>query len=195
MEAQCAAPLRKLSRRKIILPGMKPNRKSTNLAGPKKKILINTRNTILITSLLLLIMAISPSSGAAAEFSLAWDPNCNVNPTLIGYTIYYSAGSPVTADPDGADIVYISLDDPDFDPDQPAFEITDLEDDVEYYFTVTAIYEDGESDMSNEVSGTNSHTETSPDSNLQYVNSNSTFTGSSSGGCFINILNEPDKPN
>ena len=182
-----APPLHKLHEKRIINPELKPNCKRVNKVDPNKNILIKARNSILITSLLLMIMSISPTNGATADFALAWDPNCNVDPTLIGYTIYYSAGSPVTADPDNADIIYISLDDPDFDPDQPAFEIADLDDDVEYYFTVTAMYKGGESDMSNEISSTNGDIEASPDSSLQYIDSTSTSSGSS-GGCFINTL-------
>ena len=59
---------------------------------------------------------------------------------------------------------------------------------MKYYFTVTAMYKGGESDMSNEISSTNGDIEASPDSSLQYIDSTSTSSGSS-GGCFINTLN------
>jgi hypothetical protein len=111
----------------------------------------------------LMTILISATGGSAANFPLAWDPNCNDYPTLIGYNLYYSAGSSVVADPDSADVVCISLDDPHFDPDHPGYEITGLLDGVKYYFAVSAVYEDGESDLSNEISGTKSSNVTLPD--------------------------------
>ena len=138
------------------------------------------------------IMLVFAAGGMAAEFSLAWDPNCNEDPTLIGYNIYYKAGASVTADPDSADLVYIALDDPDFNPDQPGCMVSDLQEDVEYYFAVSAVYEDGESDLSNEISGTRSSSDSHQNSSPP--NSGLTPTGSSgsgsSGGCFINSLIE-----
>jgi hypothetical protein len=139
------------------------------------------------------IMLIFATSGAAAEFSLAWDPNCNEDPTLIGYNIYYSAGESVMADPDSADFIYIALNDPDFNPDQPGFTVTGLEDDVEYFFAVSAVYEDGESDLSNEISNIRNSSDTPPDStppsdvNLSPTPTSASGTGSS-GGCFISSL-------
>ena len=104
----------------------------------------------------LTIMLIAATTVSAATFSLAWDPNCNGDPTLIGYNIYYSAGVSVRTNPESAKIVYIPLDSRDFNPDQPAYEVTGLQNDVKYFFIVTAVYKDGESDMSNEISGTRS---------------------------------------
>lgn len=149
---------------------------------PKRKNFMQARTSMLTAALLLLSVVICSKAAVAADFSLAWDPNCSVNPALSGYTIYYSEGSSVTAVPDSADMIYISLDDPDFDPGQPAFKVTGLQDGVKYYFTVTAVYEDGESDMSNEVSGINGSSLASSESNTA-----STSSGSS-GGCFINYL-------
>ena len=111
------------------------------------------------------VMLILATSGTAAEFSLAWDPNCNEDPTLIGYNLYYNAGTSVLSDPDGADYIYIALNDPDFNPDLPGFTVSGLQDDVEYYFTVSAVYEDGESDMSNEISGIRNGSDTPQDPN------------------------------
>jgi hypothetical protein len=139
------------------------------------------------------ILLVFATGGMAAEFSLAWAPNCNEAPTLIGYNLYYSAGAPVTTDPDNADYIYIALDDPDFDPDQPGYTVSDLEEDVEYYFTVSAVYEDGESGMSNEISSIRSSSDTPQDSSLPNNGSLSptpagSSGGGSSGGCFINSL-------
>jgi len=139
------------------------------------------------------ILLVFATGGMAAEFSLAWDPNCNEAPTLIGYNLYYKAGASVTADPDSADFIYIALDDPDFAPDQPGFTVSDLEEDVEYYFAVSAVYEDGESSMSNEISSIRSSSDTpqnssSPSNGSLSPNPAGSSAGSSSGGCFINSL-------
>jgi len=93
----------------------------------------------------------------------------------------------VLADPDGADIVYILLDDPGFDPDHPSYQFTDLQNGVEFYFTVSAVDDDGESDMSNKISGTNGDSNTNMDSNLT-PSQNSTSGSGASGGSFISTL-------
>ena len=108
------------------------------------------------------VILIFAASGSAAEFNLAWDPNCNEDPTLLGYNLYYNAGASVLTDPDGANYVYIALNDPDFNLDQPGYTVSGLQADVEYYFTVSAVYEDGESDMSNEISGIGSSADSDP---------------------------------
>lgn len=129
----------------------------------------------------LMTVLISAASGSAATFSLAWDPNCNADPTLTGYKIYYSAVSSVKADPNSAQNVYIPLDHPDFDPDHPSYKITDLPDDVVCYFAVAAVYKDGESDMSNEISGSSSNvTSSEPDTPPASDASTSTVTDSTS---------------
>jgi hypothetical protein len=139
------------------------------------------------------ILLVFATGGMAAEFSLAWDPNCNEAPTLIGYNLYYRSGASVTADPDSANFIYIALDDPDFDPDQPGFTVSGLEEDVEYYFTVSAVYEVEESSMSNEISSIRSSSDTPPDSSPPSNGSLSptpagSSAGGSSSGCFINSL-------
>jgi Fibronectin type III domain len=138
-----------------------------------------------ITGLLaiVLIMLLSATSCLAAEFTLAWDPNCDDEPSLIGYNIYFKAGSSVLADPDGAEMVYIDLTDPGFDRDQPSYTVTDLLKNVRYYFTVTAVYADDESDMSNETSAI----KTSSGSTLN-SNSDSSSSAGSGAGCFISSL-------
>lgn len=135
---------------------------------------------------LLLILLMWATSSLAGQLTLAWDPNCNADTNLIGYNLYYKAGSSVAADPDGANLIYIPLTDPDFDPDQPSYQVTGLTDSERYYFIVTAMYNDDESGMSNEVSaiigaggGQNSSINASSDG---------TSAGSSNGGCFIDSL-------
>ena len=124
----------------------------------------------------------------AREITLAWDLNpsdCDET-NLIGYNLYYRANSSAAADPDSADFIHIALSDPDFDPDHPSYQVTGLSDSESYYFFVTAIYNDDESTVSNEVSdissaggGQNSSIKASTDA---------ASAGSSGGGCFIESL-------
>jgi hypothetical protein len=127
------------------------------------------------------------SDSPAAEFTLAWDPNSNDYSNLIGYNLYYKEGSSIQNDLEGAVMIYIPLTETGFDPSQPSYAVTGLQDNVRYYFTVTAMYEDEESGMSNEVSAINDISDPS-DSNLN-SNSNSPSGGSSGAGCFITALN------
>lgn len=126
------------------------------------------------------------TTSSAGQLILAWDPCDSDSTDLIGYNLYYKAGSSAAADPDDADLVYIPLTDPDFDPDNPTYQVTGLSDSVRYYFAVTAMYNDDESGMSNEVSailgtggGQNSIIDTGTDE---------PSAGSSSGGCFFDSL-------
>jgi hypothetical protein len=140
----------------------------------------------LFTLLLILLMWVSTCP--AGQISLAWDPNPGYSggAYLIGYNLYYKAGSSVAADPNGADLVYISLTDPDFDPANPSYEVTGLSDTERYYFVVTAMYGDEESGTSNEVS-TLAGTAGGQNSSIN-AGTADTPAGSSSGGCFIDSL-------
>ena len=149
---------------------------------------IKTFGIGLVASTIIILSVASTLYGA--DITVAWDANCNENPDLIGYNIYYKAGSSVLADPQNADVIYIPLSDAGFNEAQPSYQITDLLNDVRYYFTVTAIYsndqiEDEESAMSNEVStGDNGN-----DTAISDGSSNSDSSGSSdSAGCFISDL-------
>jgi hypothetical protein len=136
----------------------------------------------------LFVLLVWTTNSLAGQFTLAWDPNpsdCD-GAALIGYNLYYKAGSSAAADPESADLIYIPLTDPDFDPDNPSYQVTGLSDSETYYFVVTAMYNDDESGISNEVSaaagggsGQNSSINASTDS---------TSAGSSGGGCFIDSL-------
>lgn len=85
------------------------------------------------------------ASASAYDVVLAWDPNAESD--LAGYKLYGSEGSP------GPPYVLFdtySLND--IDPDNPAGQISDLEDSTQYYFVVSAYdFEGFESDYSNEV--------------------------------------------
>jgi hypothetical protein len=118
----------------------------------------------------------------AAEITLAWDPHDLTHSGLIGYNLYYKENSSVQADPDGSMMIYIPVTETDFDPDNPGYTVTGLQDYTEYYFTITAMVGDDEGGMSNEVSAIINNTSA-------LASSTSSGAGSGgSGGCFINTL-------
>lgn len=132
---------------------------------------------------LFLAIFVCATISMAAEVTLAWDPYDNTHINLIGYNLYYKAGSSVQADPDGATLIYVPLSESGFDPDHPSYTVTGLLDDTRYYFTVTAMVGDDESGMSNEVSSINGA------SSLDSTPGTSAAVASGSGGgCFINML-------
>ena len=145
-------------------------------------------NCLIGCVLIVLVWATSSFSG---ELTLAWDPNCNDNPNLIGYNLYYKADSSVADNPDNANLIFIPLTEPGFDPDQPSYQVTGLSENVRYYFTVAAMYNDEESAMSNEASGMLNANSGTPDGSPGGSNTNVNSTadnstgGSSSAGCFI----------
>lgn len=136
-----------------------------------------------VTVGIIFVMIIFALAGVsqAAEVTLAWDPHDNTHTNLTGYNLYYKAGSSVQTDPDGATLIYIALTDPGFDPDNPSYTVTDLLDDTKYYFTVTAMVNDDESGMSNEVAATNG-------ASTLNTNTGTSAAGSGGGGCFISSL-------
>jgi hypothetical protein len=141
--------------------------------------------TVAIELILVMVIFAFASVSQAAEVTLAWDPHDNTHTNLTGYNLYYKAGSSVQADPNGATLIYIALTDPGFDPENPSYTVTDLLDDTQYFFTVTAMVEDDESGMSNEVSTTNGTSSLGP------TPTTGTPSAGSSGddGCFITSLN------
>lgn len=128
---------------------------------------------------------IGAASCMAAEVTLAWDPHELTHSGLIGYNLYYKENASVQADLDGSTMIYIPLTETDFDPDNPSYTVTGLQDYTQYYFTITAMVGDEESGLSNEVSainGASSALDTNSDTS-------STSSGAGSGaGCFINTL-------
>lgn len=134
------------------------------------------------------ILLMWAANSSAGQLTLAWDPNPSDydGTSLIGYNLYYKADSSVAADPDGANFVYISLTDPGFDPNHPSYQVTGLSDSERYYFVVTAMYNDDESSMSNEVSSI-SGTGGGQTSSIN-AGTDDNSAGSSSGGCFIDSL-------
>ena len=83
----------------------------------------------IITGLFFFVAA----TASAYDVVIAWDPNAE--PELAGYIIYVSEGSP---GPPYDPIDDLSLDD--IDPDNPAWQISDLDDSSEYYFVVSATF-------------------------------------------------------
>ena len=140
--------------------------------------------SVKITVAIFLILAFSlcATVSQAAEVTLAWDPHDNTHTNLIGYNLYYKADSSVQADPDGATLIYIPLTESGFDPDNPSYQVTGLQDDTQYYFTVTAMVGDEESGMSNEVSAINGA------SALDTNTGTSSTSSGVGGGCFISSL-------
>jgi hypothetical protein len=124
-----------------------------------------------------------PAVGMAADFELFWDPNCNSDPTLEGYYIYYIEEESVVFNPSDATEIYVPLSQNGFDPEAPSYLISGLIDDVKYCFTVSAWYGDEESVMSNEICGINGAYIPSPDGG-----SSDGTTSNLSGGCFIGAL-------
>jgi hypothetical protein len=108
----------------------------------KKCYSISRSYSFFIIAVLFFIMA---ATANAYDVVLAWDPNAESD--LAGYKLYGSEGSP---GPPYDLIDTYSLDD--IDPDNPAGQISDLDDNSEYYVVVTAYdLEGNESDYSNEV--------------------------------------------
>jgi hypothetical protein len=120
-----------------------------------------------------------PVMGLSADFELFWDSNCNTDPALEGYAINFRENGSVVSAPDEATTIFVGLTDNGFDPSDPSYQISDLQDDILYCFTVSAAYKDVDSSMSNEICGVNG---------LYTLNPNSAPTYNTSGGCFFNIL-------
>lgn len=125
--------------------------------------------TILISTTLFFSLV---TASVAADVVLAWDPNTEFD--LAGYIIYGSEGS------QGPPYEYIdTYPVEDIDLDNPRCMITELDDDIAYYFVVTAFDTQGnESGFSEEVCVENGEACTS-----------SIIAGSSGGGggggCFV----------
>lgn len=138
----------------------------------------------LIVSLLALL--VWTTNGWAGQITLAWDPSDSDGTNLIGYNLYYKADSSAAADPYSANLIYIPLTDPDFDPDHPSYQVTGLSDSARYYYVVTAMYNDDESEMSNEVTSMNGIG--GGQTSSINASTDGSSAGSSSGGCFIDSL-------
>lgn len=135
----------------------------------------------------MLACVLPTSVGMAADFEFAWDPPAS-GTRPQGYFLYFHSGASVLDDPDNANKVYIQATDPGFDPDRPGYALKDLEDEVYYYFVVTADYAGQESAFSNEVMGLNGKSVVSDEpisvlNNSPRTTSNSNASGG--GGCFI----------
>ena len=130
----------------------------------------------------LIVLLFVPAVGLTADFELYWDPNCNGDPDLEGYFIYYADDQSVLFNSQDATEIYVSLSDSGFDPNNPSYNVRGLIDGVRYCFAITAFYGEEESVLSNEICGVNgSYTQTP---GVQRSDSG----GSSGGGCFIGHL-------
>jgi hypothetical protein len=128
--------------------------------------------SIISLSLFLLASPVIPSA-LAADVTLAWDANPPED-HVDGYILYYRLGS--NDGPEGMDAyqgpspIVIPLEELG-NPSFPEYKLTGLRDDEEYWFSVKAYNNAGESQNSNWVG-------------YPYY----TFTGEEGGGCFINIV-------
>ncbi len=126
----------------------------------------------------------------AYDVILAWDPNDDAD--LAGYVLYVDDGF--------SEILYEYVDTyplEEIDPQNPRVRITDLSDDLAYYFVVTAYDADGnESDYSDEICVIDG--EACPESWLAYrrqslnsasVSDSSAGGGGGGGACFISTSN------
>lgn len=132
------------------------------------------------------VLLLAASISSAADFTLSWDSNYNDDSGLIGYNVYYKEGASILENPDDSVMIYIPLSEEGFDPENPNYTITGLEENVKYYFTVTAMSEDDESSMSNEVSAISSNLDSNISSSDNSYYENDPFRA----GCFIGALNK-----
>ena len=124
-------------------------------------------------SVLIISTLCAPARGSGV--TLAWDPN--QEPDLIGYNVYVND---VSFDPSYYQLDTVSLDE--IDPDNPTYTATDLKENLQYCFVVTAYNSEGfESGFSNEVCVLNGQ---------QVLLSMSQNSGGGGGGCFIKISGE-----
>ena len=133
---------------------------------------------IFLASMSALIISILGAPAQGSEVTLAWDPNHE--PDLIGYIVYVND---VSFSPSYYQLDTVSLDE--IDPDNPMYTATDLKENVQYCFVVTAYDSEGfESGFSNEVCVFNG----------QEIVSNSVQSrgggGGGGGGCFISISSD-----
>ena len=117
---------------------------------------------------------------SAAEVTLAWD--ANTEPDLTGYKIHYdtSPGNPYygTEADQGPSPITVLIKDLD-DPYNPKFTLTELDDNEDYYFALTAFNSENlESGYSNEVS-------TASGIDGGYSRGGDSSSGGGGGGCFI----------
>jgi len=123
----------------------------------------------------LIVFSLSPA--LAKDYTLAWD--ANEEPNIEGYKIYYSVdwqGPPY----DGLHPFYPHLDSPIDVGNVTEYTLHDLEEDIVYYFVITAYDSEGnESGYSNQVSTADADV---PD---EFRSLSSRDSGSDATGCFI----------
>jgi hypothetical protein len=142
---------------------MKPLKKISTMKGQENRSRFNT--LILCGVIVLLLVLLSVHSALAKDVTLAWDPN-DASEKVTGYKVYYRTCSFTYNNCTGAaegkspiDVPVASLS----DPDAPQFTVSSLQDDVLYFFVVTAYNAGAESSYSNEVTDPSMH---SPASNV-----------------------------
>jgi uncharacterized membrane protein YgcG len=127
---------------------------------------------IFISALVVLLVCFL-TPGYARDVTLTWD----TDPSVDGYLLYYNAsssgppynGTGAAEGDSPVDVGWVS-----------EFTLRALSEDEDYYFTVTAYTQDGESGYSNEVT-------TAPGSAVA-TSSAVSGDGGSGGGCFISTI-------
>jgi hypothetical protein len=142
---------------------MKPLKK--RLTVKEQEIRSHFNILILRGVIVLFILLLSVHSALAKNVTLAWDPN-DESENVTGYKVYYRTCSFTYNNCTGAaegkspiDVPVASLS----DPDAPQVTLSSLQDDVLYFFVVTAYNGGAESSYSNEVTDPSIH---SPASNV-----------------------------
>lgn len=113
-----------------------------------------------------------------AEVTLEWDTE---DEDLIeGYRLYIKEGALIESGDEDLVTIAISPETPGFDPTAPSFTITDLEDDLVYYFAVTAQDGNGnESALSNQVAAK---------SGVEVIPFSHASSASTQAGCLIDTV-------
>jgi hypothetical protein len=130
------------------------------------------------------MLLVFPAQALPATVTLAWDANAEQN--IAGYEVYYqkwSSGPPFDY------FGYVALQDL-ADPGNPSATITDLEDDTDYYFVITAVNTEGiESAFSNSTCAEIGAGTGQPcGAGDAAPSDNGGGGGGGGGGCFLNAL-------
>ena len=133
-----------------------------------------------------IFLAICYGPAFAWDLTIAWDPNRE--PNLDGYTVYYKKYSPGPPYDYVGDLPLSTF----VNPDKPVTQITNLENDINYYFALTAYDTDGnESSFSTNLCAS-SDGQTILNCTPPASSSHSNSSGSSSSaGCFIQSSGGP----
>jgi hypothetical protein len=119
------------------------------------------------------------SIGHAAEVTLEWD--CNNESRAEGFRIFIKEGAIIQHKDENLVILSVNAETPGFDINNPNFTISELADNVTYYFAVTTLDGIGnESAFSNQVAARNGVEVP--------IDESSSSSSSAAAGCLIDVL-------